>query len=263
MLLAVDCGNTQTTVGMLDDTGTIIHQWRMATNVTDTKDQLHSRLYSYFTMFDMNLSQITHAAIASVVPVLSQEWQALMRSVLKDEPLLIDTQVHCGLTIALDTPRELGADRIANAVAAKTRYGAPVIVVDFGTATNIDVVDTTGSFVGGAIMPGLMLSAQALFSRAAKLSSVPLIAPRQALGSNTEAAVQSGLILGCTAMVEGLVGRIQAELSERNPGAPRATVVATGGLAKTIAQTTTLFDFVDADLTIYGIYQIWKQHQQH
>ncbi|WP_028263528.1 type III pantothenate kinase [Atopobium fossor] len=261
MLLAIDCGNTQTTVGMLDDAGTIVHQWRMATNTTDTKDQLHSRLHSYFAMFGRNLSEVTHVAIASVVPALSQEWQAMMHSVLNTEPLMIDAKLDCGLCIALDNPYELGADRIANAMAAKARYGSPVIVVDFGTATNIDVVDADGTFVGGAIMPGLMLSAQALFSRAAKLSSVPLIAPQHALGSNTETAVQSGLIVGSAAMAEGLVERIQTELLERNPSAPRAVVVATGGLAKTVAQATNIFDYVDGNLTIYGIYQIWKQQQ--
>lgn len=261
MLLAVDCGNTQTTLGVFDNEGTLVHQWRMATNTADTKDQLHSLLHSYFAMVGMSLSDVTHAAIASVVPVLSQEWQALLCRILDTKPLIIDAHLDCGLSVALDNPYELGADRIANAVAARTRYGAPVIVVDFGTATNIDVVDSTGAFVGGSIMPGLMLSAQALFSRAAKLSSVPLIAPKHTLGSNTETAVQSGLILGSAAMVEGLVGRIQTELAERHPHAQRAQVVATGGLAATVSKATAVFDVVDADLTIYGIYQICKQQQ--
>ena len=153
-------------------------------------------------------------------------------------------------------PRQVGADRIANAVAARNTYGAPVIVVDFGTATNIDVVDEGGAYRGGAISPGLMLSANALFSRAAKLASVPIEAPAHALGSTTEEALQSGLVIGAAAQAEGLVARIRAEL-----GAPEATVVATGGLARTVAQATDVFDAIDPDLTLRGIREIrlWEQ----
>ncbi len=261
MLLAVDCGNTQTTVGLIDTDGSVVRQWRMATDTSDTLDALHARLHTYFSMLDLDLHQITAAAISSVVPLLSIEWHDLMRDLLGEEPLMINSSLPCTLPIALQNPAELGADRLANAMGAKDRYGSPVIVVDFGTATNIDVVDAQGRFAGGAIMPGLMLSAQALFTRAAKLSSVSLIAPPHALGNSTETAVQSGLIIGTAAMVEGLVTRIKAELAEKTSEAANAPVIATGGCAQTIAESTTLFDAVDSDLTLHGIYCIWRALQ--
>lgn len=258
MLLAVDCGNTQTTVGLIDAGGSVVRQWRMATDVSDTCDALHARLHTYFSMLNLDLHQITDAAISSVVPLLSVEWHCLMHDLLGAEPLMISSSLPCAMPIALKNPAELGADRLANAMGAQDRYGAPVIVVDFGTATNIDVVDAQGHFAGGSIMPGLMLSAQALFSRAAKLSSVPLLAPPHALGTSTETAVQSGLIVGTATMVEGLVGRIKSELAEKTKHPVDAPVIATGGLAQTIAACTTLFDAVDRDLTLHGIYCIWR-----
>ena len=156
----------------------------------------------------------------------------------------------------MPNPRQVGADRIANAIAARSTYGSPVIVVDFGTATNIDVVDADGRYRGGAISPGVMLSAGALISRAAKLASIPVEAPAHALGDTTETAMQSGLVIGAAAQAEGLVTRIRKEI-----GAPDATVVGTGGLARTVAAATTLFDAIDPDLTLRGIREIWLWRQ--
>lgn len=258
MFLSVDVGNTQTTLGLFEDEGTVVRQWRMATDRTDTSDQLHERLYGYFQMFGLELSSVTYAAIASVVPILAQSWQRMVRNGLNIEPLMIDATRDCGIDINMPDPRQVGADRIANALAAKSTYGAPVIVVDFGTATNIDVVDHTGAFRGGAIMPGLLLSANALFSRAAKLSSVPLVVPPAALGNSTETAVQSGVVIGAATQIEGLVERIQRELAAEGDNIPRATVVGTGGYSETIAEATDLFDALDPDITIRGIYQIWR-----
>jgi type III pantothenate kinase len=169
MFLSVDVGNTQTTLGLFDQEGTVVRQWRMATDRTDTSDQLHETLFGYFQMIGLSLDQVSYVAIASVVPILAQSWQRMVRSAFDIEPLMIDATRDCGIAINLPNPHEVGADRIANAISARTSYGSPVIVVDFGTATNIDVVDASGAFRGGAIMPGLLLSAQALFDRAAKL----------------------------------------------------------------------------------------------
>lgn len=191
MLLTVDVGNTQTTLGLFDADGTLRRQWRMATDHTDTADELHERLYGYFLMFGLTLQSVTDVAIASVVPILTQEWQYMMSNLLMAEDvLLVDATRDCGIRIDMPDPHQVGADRIANAVAARERYGSPVIVVDFGTATNIDVVDAAGAFRGGAIMPGLLSSAQSLFAHAARLSSVPLVVPPHALGTTTETAVQ-------------------------------------------------------------------------
>lgn len=258
MFLSVDVGNTQTTIGLFDEDGNVVHQWRLATDRTDTADQLHETLFGYFQMNDLRLSQVDYVAIASVVPILAQSWQRMVRGAFSIEPLMIDAKRDCGIPINMPDPRQVGADRIANALAAVTTYGAPVIVVDFGTATNIDVVDATGAFRGGAIMPGLLLSANALFSRAAKLSSVPLEVPAHALGDSTETAVQSGVVIGAATQIEGLVERIQKELAAEGENVPRATVVGTGGYSETIAQATDIFDALDPDITIRGIYQIYR-----
>lgn len=257
MFLAIDVGNTQTTLGLFDHEGKMLRQWRMATDHTDTKDQLHERLYGFFRMFGLSLSDVSDVAIACVVPILSQQWRRMLRDDIGIQALMVDATRDCDIVVDMPDPRQVGADRIANALAARDTYGAPVIVVDFGTATNIDVVDAHGAFRGGAIMPGLMLSAQALFSRAAKLSSVPLEMPPHALGDSTETAVQSGIVIGAAVQAEGLVKRIVNELAAEDPDAPRPTIVATGGLARTIAKATDLFDYTDKDLTIRGIYRIW------
>lgn len=266
MFLAVDIGNTQTTLGLFGEGDVLLRQWRMATDRTDTVDELHARLFGFFRLFGLAMSDVDEVAIAGVVPILTQEWERLSREAFGCEPLSVNAARHCGIEVAMPDPRQVGADRIANAVAAREAYGSPVIVVDFGTATNIDVVDWQGRFRGGAIMPGLMLSSQALFSRAAKLSSVPLVVPAHALGDSTETAVQSGIVIGAAAQAEGIVSRIVSELTEEWAGetggteadAPRPTIVGTGGLSSTIAEATGLFDALDPDLTLRGIRLIWK-----
>jgi type III pantothenate kinase len=268
MFLAVDIGNTQTTVGLFDQSGIVLRQWRMATDRTDTGDELHVHLYGYFRMFELNLSDVTDAAVASVVPILSQEWQRGIRTTFNIDPLIIDASKNCGIEVAMPDPHQVGADRIANAVSAHKSYGAPVIVVDFGTATNIDVIDAHGRFRGGAITPGLLASASALFSHAAKLSSVPLIVPAHALGNTTDTAIQSGIVIGAAVQAEGLVKRISAELSaewlaETKTVMAKPTVIGTGGLADVIAAATDIFDLIDPDLTIRGIHQIWNHFIIH
>ena len=254
MLLTVDVGNTQTPLGLFDEGGELVVQWRMATDRTDTADELHERLFGYFLMLGMKMESVTDVAISSVVPILSQQWSYMMTNVLKAEDvLMVDATRDCGIAVGIPDPRQVGADRIANAVAARDSYGPSTIVVDFGTATNIDVVDKTGTFRGGVIMPGLLLSANSLFERAAKLSSVPLVAPEHALGVSTECAVQSGIVIGAACAAEGLVARMKSELGE-----PDATVIGTGVLAEEITRATDMFDTIDPDLTVRGIYSIWR-----
>jgi len=184
--------------------------------------------------------------------MLSRAWNRCLTEVLGHAPLMVSPGDDYGMEIRMPYPRSLGADRIANAIAARADYGAPVIVVDFGTATNIDVVDATGAYRGGTISPGLMISAAALFDCAAKLSNVPIEAPAHVLGDTTETAVQSGLVIGAAAQTEGLVARIKAEL-----GIESAPVVGTGGLARTVSHATDVFCCVDPDLTLRGIRDIW------
>ena len=257
MFLAIDVGNTQSTLGLFDDAGSLVRGWRMSTTSTDTSDMLHSRLWGFFAKDGLSLDAVTGAGVASVVPALERAWRRCLQAHLGHDPLVVSAGKSYGMDIAMPNPRQVGADRIANAIAARITYGSPVIVVDFGTATNIDVVDASGAYRGGAISPGLMLSAGALFSRAAKLSSIPIEAPEHALGDSTEAALQSGLVIGAAAQAEGLVARIQSELGE-----PRATVVGTGGLARTVAKATEVFDAIDPDLTLRGIREIWLREQE-
>ncbi len=256
MFLSIDVGNTQTTIGLFSRKGDAVHSWRMPSQHADTADTLRARLFGFFTMDGFELGEVTSAGVASVVPTLTRAWQVTLTTILDGEPLMVAPGNSYGMPIDMPNPETVGADRIANAIAAIKTYGAPVIVVDFGTATNIDVVDQAGAYRGGAISPGLMLSAGALFSKAAKLASIPVVAPAHALGNSTETAIQSGLVIGAAAQAEGLVGRIKAEL-----GAPDATVVGTGGLASTVAQATDLFDAVDPNLTLRGIRDIWLYSQ--
>ena len=246
------------TIGLFDRDGCNLMCWRMPTLHTDTSDSLRSRLYGYFHMDGFDFGSISDAAVASVVPVLTRAWMRCFQRLLGRDPLIIGSGTACDMPVKLKNPAKVGADRVANAIAGVRTYGAPVIVVDFGTATNIDVVDRDGAYRGGTIAPGVMLSADALFSRAAKLSSVPIEAPDHALGDSTEAAVQSGLVIGAAAQAEGLVARIKKELDIED-----ATVVGTGGLARTVSVATDLFDAVDSDLTLRGIRDIWEWTRAH
>ncbi|MDD7364840.1 MAG: type III pantothenate kinase [Olsenella sp.] len=252
MFLAIDVGNTQTTIGLYDVEGAFRHGWRMATGRTDTADELREKILGFLAMDGFGRADVTDAGVASVVPVLSRAWSRCLERLLGSAPLLVGPGTTAGMRVDMPDPTTLGADRVANAVAAREAYGDPVIVVDFGTATNIDVVDASGAYRGGVISPGLMLSAAALFERAAKLASVPVEAPGRTLGATTAEAVQSGLVVGAAAQAEGLVARIKAELSIEG-----AKVVGTGGLARTVARATELFDAVDDDLTLRGIRLIW------
>lgn len=262
MLLAIDVGNTQTNLGLFNEQGTLIHLWRMATTSSNTPDELQMHLDGFFRMSNVDLGHICHVAIASVVPLLTQQWSHAMKRISQSADVyVIDATQDCGIPICVPHPHEVGADRVANAVSAYNTYGPSSIVIDFGTATNIDIVDKQGRFCGGVIMPGLLLSAHALFARAAKLSSVPLVVPSATIGTTTETNIRSGIIIGAAAQVEGMVSRIKAELDE-----PDAHVIATGGCANMVADATTLFESVDLDLTVRGIYQIrtWRaKHSEH
>lgn len=251
MFLSVDVGNTQTTFGLIDEAGSVACHWRTKTDKLDTADELAVRLTGLLAGQGFSMDSVDAVAVASVVPALQRAWHVCLMRLGKD-PLMVGAQGPCPIEVALAYPSQVGADRIANAVEAKERYGPPAIVVDFGTATNIDVVAPDGSFVGGVIAPGVMLGAQALFDRASKLSSTPIAMPPRVVGRDSEQALQSGIVIGAAAMAEGLVARIKAEL-----GVGECPVVATGGLARTVSEATDCFTAVDPDLTLRGIHRIW------
>lgn len=250
MFLAVDAGNSQTTIGLFDGSGIVRARWRCQSDPRETTDQLWLRLDGYLRLRGFAPEDVSAIGLASVVPALERSWhRALTR--LGAEITVIGPSSESTMEVALPHPETLGADRIANAVAARAAYGAPVLVVDFGTATNIDVVDAEGRFAGGVISPGLMLSAEAIFARAAKLADVAVECPPRVVGTTSEEALQSGLVVGAAAEAEGLVTRIQAEL-----GIEGCPVVATGGLARTVSMATDCFTAIDPDLTLRGIMRL-------
>lgn len=266
MFLAIDVGNTQATIGLLDK-GEVVQHWRLKTVREDTSDELHAHLLDFLALRGLSIADVDAAAICSVVPVLTEMWTLALSDAMGKAPFVVTPSNRCCIPINMPYPTQVGADRIANAVEARAKYGAPVIVVDFGTATNIDVVDGLGQYRGGCIAPGLMLSASALFARAAKLASIPIQTPPAPIGDTTEHALQSGLVLGVASQAEGLVARIKAQLAAEcsdeagREAALSCPVVATGGLSRIINEATDVFSDIDGDLTLRGIYRIWESHQ--
>ena len=246
MLLAIDVGNSQTVVGLFDDDN-LVTTWRIASDITRTADELQIKMNEFFELRESSFSDVDTIIIASVVPHLTTAWEQLARTVESARTLVVGPGIKTGITLGISHPHEAGADRIANAVGAEYLYGAPVIVADFGTATNLDVVTKERSYKGGVISPGVETSAEALFAKAARLSSVDLEAPARALGTSSIAAIQSGLIFGEAAKVDGLVERIFDELGYE------ATVVATGGLVHLVAPYCKRVDVVNETLTLEGL----------
>jgi type III pantothenate kinase len=247
VLLAVDVGNTQTVLGLYAG-GELNEHWRLASDSTRTGDELAVLLGG---LLDPDV--VDGICLSTTVPSIVREWERLAER-WGDTPLLVvGPGVKTGIPIRYDDPREVGPDRIVNAVAAKTRYGAPAIVVDFGTSTNFDVVSPAGEYVGGVLSPGIEISMEALFARAARLVNVDFVAPPSVIGKTTVAGLQSGLVYGFAGQVDGIVARIRGELE-----APEARVIATGGLAELIAPHSASIELVDPFLTLDGLRLVWE-----
>lgn len=254
MLLAVDVGNTQTVLGLFED-DVLTDRWRISTSASMTSDELRLQVAGLLGLSNRTLADISEVILASVVPRLTSAWEELAEN-SSSACLIVGPGLKTGMAIRYDNPLEVGADRIVNAIAAHERLGGPVIVVDFGTATTIDVVSDDGAYLGGAIAPGVETSAEALFAKAARLSKVDLDEPPQAIGRNTRASVQAGLILGEAAMVDGLVRRVWTELGSEAP------VLATGGLAEKMAPICETIGYVDTDLTLLGLKIVRDRNSQ-
>jgi type III pantothenate kinase len=255
MLLTIDIGNTNIKFGVYQDEQ--LHaNWRVATERLKLADEYAALIGNLFGLAGLELRDVTGCAISCVVPPLTAQFRRLSRDYLHVEPVIIGPSVATGLRYSIDTPNELGADRIANSVAAFHRHAGPVIAVAFGTATAFDVIVAGGEYVGGAIAPGIGIAADALFRLAARLYQVELARPPQVIGKNTVHYMQSGLILGYAGLVEGLVRRMQAELGGACP------VVATGGLAEVIAGETDAITIVEPYLTLEGIRLIYEMNRK-
>jgi len=246
MLLAADVGNTQTVLGLYEDADLRDH-WRLTTEHSTTADELGVLLSGLF-----DFDSVGGICLATSVPVLVREWELLASKWAHAPLLVVGPGVSTGIPIRYDDPRELGPDRIANAIAAKERYGAPVIVVDFGTSTNFDVVSPAGEYVGGVLAPGIEISMDALFARAARLVEVDYAVPASVIGKTTVGGLQSGLVYGFAGQVDGIVGRIREELGAE------ARVVATGGLADLVAPHSQTIELVDGFLTLEGLRLVWE-----
>lgn len=255
MLLTIDVGNTLTHLGVFDR-GKLVHQWHASTDQRRTGDELALMLGEFLAQADLSFTrQVTGVAIASVVPRVTQELRDMTRRYFGFLPVVVEPGVKTGIAIKIDNPREAGGDRIANAVAAHEMFpGEAVIVVDFGTAINFDVVTPQGEYVGGALAPGLDSAAAALFSATARLPRVELVAPPAAIGTNTVAAVQSGIIFGATGLVDGLIERIAKELG------CDVRVVATGGLAPMVVEHCHRVERLESDLTLVGLRLIFDRN---
>jgi len=246
LLLAIDVGNTQTVIGLFDASELRSH-WRVSSNPSLTADELRVKLGGLLGSDRRDWDDVTEVILASVVPRLTSAWEELVRVACECEPLVVGPGLKTGMPIRYDNPHEVGADRIVNGVAAFEAHGGPIVVVDFGTATTIDVISDDGAYLGGAIAPGVETSAEALFAKAARLSKVDLEPPLKVIGTNTRASVQAGLMLGEAAMVDGLVRRVWDELGTKT------RVVATGGLAPSMAPLCEVITDVDVDLTLVGL----------
>lgn len=253
MILAVDIGNTQTVLALLKD-GVLDRHWRISTDATLTADEIRVKIAALLSLEGRGWDHIQGVIVGSVVPALTAAYAELAERATGTVPLIVGPGVKTGMPVAYEDPRQVGADRIANGVAAIVSHGAPVIVVDFGTATTLDVIDARGAYLGGTIAPGLETSAEALFRRAARLSAVDLEVPARVIGRNTRESIQAGLLFGEVARVDGLVRRTWAELGAECP------VIATGGLAPRLGPLCETVTDVDLDLTIKGLALIWERN---
>jgi type III pantothenate kinase len=255
MLLTVDVGNTNTVLGVFEGADLRVH-WRLTTRREQTADEYGILVRNLFSGSELDPGKIAAVALASVVPPLTPVLVELSREYLGHEPLVVEPGVKTGMPILYEPPGDVGADRILNGVAAFAAFGGPVVVVDFGTATTFDVITKRGEYAGGVICPGIGISADALFQRAARLPRVDVRNPGLVIGRSTVTSMQAGLYFGYAAMCEGIIGRIRAELGEE------VRVVATGGLAETLAVEIPSIEAVDPVLTLTGLRLIWERNRQ-
>jgi type III pantothenate kinase len=254
MLLTVDVGNTNTVLGVFEG-DKLIKSWRVKTDPRTTADELWLQFNALVTGY-----KLTGLSICSTVPATLRELRTMINTYFSDLPTtIVEPGTKTGVQLLVDNPKEIGADRIVNTLAAHTLYGGPAIVVDFGTSTNLDVVSPKGEFLGGSLAPGIEISVDALASRAAQLRKVELIRPKNVIGKNTVEALQSGTIFGFAGQVDGLVDRITEELARDYEDAP--TVIATGGLAPLIIGVAETIDEYEPDLTLIGLRLIHEKNQ--
>ncbi|SFS86308.1 type III pantothenate kinase [Marininema halotolerans] len=251
--MVMDVGNTHIVLGLYQG-AELLHHWRIHTDRRATEDEYGMRLKSLFAHVGVDFHGIKGVAICSVVPPLTYVLKTLIHKYFHRAPLIVGPGVKTGLNIQYETPREVGTDRIVNSVAAIERFGAPTIVVDFGTATTFCLIDEKSRYIGGAITPGIQVSTEALYQHASQLTRVEIVRPDSVVGRNTVKAIQAGVYFGYVGAVDGIVSRMKGQLTER------PTVVATGGLAELICEDTKMIDEVAPFLTLEGLNLIYQRN---
>lgn len=263
-LLVIDIGNTNVSLGLFDyageveehgEHGELAQHWRIGTHRDQTSDEVALAIVGLFEHSGRDVECVTDVIISSVVPPLLPIWERVSSKLFGQPPVIVGPGIRTGMPVRYENPREVGADRIVNALAAFELMGGPVIAVDFGTATTFDCVSEEGEYLGGAIFPGMHTSMEALFDRASMLHRVEIARPRSVIGKTTTAALQSGLLFGYAGVVDSMVGRIRSELGES------ARVVATGGLAGRVANETTVIEKVEPFLTLEGLRIIFEKNR--
>ncbi len=255
MLLAIDIGNTHTVVGIFKN-GELQNHWRVTSDLARTEDEIGAVLHYLFFKDGYDISKLDGACISSVVPDLTPVYSMMCRRYMDCKPMIIGSSLHLDMRIKYKDPSLVGADRLCNAVAGKEKYGKPLIIIDFGTATTFDCLDSNGDYLGGVIAPGLNTSIETLHRRAAKLPRVEIQFPAHIIGRTTEESIQSGILVGTVCMLEGMVSRLKENLGQQTK------VIATGGLAGKIAKHTEVIDAIDLYLSLQGIASIYYKNKE-
>jgi type III pantothenate kinase len=253
MLLAIDIGNTHTVAGLFQN-DTLLYHWRISSHLARTEDEIGPVLSFLFERQGFKIAEINGVCISSVVPDLTPIYVLLSKRYFNFQPMIVHSKLNLGMEIKYNQPKNVGADRLCNAVAGIKKYGKPLVIIDFGTATTFDCIDGHGDYQGGLICPGIDTSIKSLHLKAAKLPLVELYFPKNLIGRSTEESIQSGILIGTVVMIEGLVAKLKAELGETTK------IIATGGLSKKIAKRTASIDYVDPYLSLEGIALIFHMN---